>query len=317
MTAAAGTQPDRLSFGVLMIVTATFTMAFQDAVVKLVSADLPLWQIFALRSLIAVPLLIVLHRLAGRRAPLRPRAVGWAALRGAALVAMYIAFYAALPSLNLSLVAAAYYTGPLFIVVFTAALLREPVGPRRLVAVALGFLGVLVILQPGTDNFSWAMLLPVGSAVCYATAAVLTRSRCAAESPLSLSLMLNYCFIACGFGVSAALWLWQPGPQQQLAYPFLLGDWIALDARAAGILALLAAANVAIHVALARAYQSAPPPVVATFDYGYLVFAATWAFLLLGEVPSGTTLIGMAMIAGAGLLTVWRRRGRLVSPGAD
>ena len=308
MSAAAGARPDRQGFGVLMIVTATFTMAFQDAVVKLVSADLPLWQIFALRSLLAVPLLVLLHRLAGKGARLAPRASGWAVLRGAALVAMYVAFYAALPSLDLSLVAAAYYTGPLFIVIFTAILLREAVGPRRLFAVALGFLGVLVILRPGSDGFSWAMLLPIASAVCYAAAAVLTRSKCAAESPLALSLMLNYCFIACGFGVSAALWLWQPGPQQQAIAPFLLGDWVALDLRAGSILALLAAANLAIHVSLAKAYQSAPPPVIATFDYGYLVFAAAWAFVLLSEVPSATTLAGMAMIAGAGLITVWRRR---------
>jgi drug/metabolite transporter (DMT)-like permease len=310
MAVAAGQRPERSGFGIAMILAATFTMAFQDAVVKVVSSDLPLWQLFALRSLIAVPLLIVLHRLLRGSLRLIPRALGWSVLRGAFLVLMYVAFYAALPALNLSLVAAAYYTGPLFIVLFAAALLGEGIGSRRLFAVAFGFLGVLVILQPGTDGFSWAMLIPIASAIFYAGAAILTRSKCAEESPLALSLMLNYCFVACGFGVSAVLWLLPPDAQQQVAYPFLLGPWVALDMGTGGVLLLLAVANVAIHVALARAYQSAPPAVIATFDYGYLAFAAGWAYVLLHEVPGPATLIGMAMIATAGILTAWRGSAR-------
>lgn len=310
MSIAAGARPERTGFGITMILAATFTMAFQDAVVKVVSADMPLWQLFALRSLIAVPLLVVLHRLLRGAASLRPQVVGWSLLRGALLVLMYVAFYAALPLLNLSLVAAAYYTGPLFIALFAAALLGERVGPRRLFAVAFGFLGVLVILQPGTEGFAWTMLIPIAAAIFYALAAVLTRSRCGDESPLALSLMLNYCFIACGFGMSTLLWLWHPDADQQASYPFLLGAWVPLDARSGGVLLLLAGANVAIHIGLAKAYQSAPPAIIATFDYGYLAFAAAWAYVLLSETPSTTTLIGMAMIAAAGILTAWRNAAR-------
>ena len=313
MTDAAAPKPDRTALGVAMIVGATLTMAFQDAVVKLVSADLPLWQLFALRSLIAIPLLLVLHRLTGGTEAGRPRALGWGLLRGALLVAMYVAFYAALPLLDLSLVAAAYYTGPLFITLFAATLLGEGVGPRRLLAIALGFTGVLVILRPGTDSFSWAMVIPIASAVFYALAAILTRSKCATESALSLSLMLNYCFVACGFGASLALWIWQPSAEQQQANAFLLGDWVAIDLQTAGVLVLLAAANVAIHVALAKAYQSAPPPVIAAFDYSYLIFAAAWGYLILSEIPQTATLIGMAVIAGAGMLAIWRPGRRALS----
>ncbi len=312
MAGTAAPGPDRLPLGVTMIVFATLTMAFQDAVVKLVSTDLPLWQLFALRSLIAIPLLLVLHRLARETGGLRPRAIGWGLLRGALLVAMYIAFYAALPLLDLSLVAAAYYTGPLFITLFAATLLGEGVGSRRILAIALGFAGVLVILKPGTESFSWAMVIPIASAVFYALAAILTRSKCAAESAISLSLMLNLCFILCGFGVSLVLWIWQPGTEQQQANAFLLGDWVTIDLKTGAVLALLALANVAIHVALAKAYQSAPPPVIATFDYSYLIFAAAWGYLILSEIPQTTTLIGMAVIAGAGMLAIWRpgRRAR-------
>lgn len=299
---------DSIRFGVLMIVIATFTMALQDTIVKLISSTLPLWQLFTLRSLIVLPLLFVLHRITGKDSKVGPKLVGWAILRGTLLVLMYVAFYASLPLLDLSIVAAAYYTGPLLITLFSALLIGERVGTKRLFAVGVGFFGVLVVLQPGTESFSWPMLIPIASAIFYAFSAILTRSKCRQESPLALSLVLNYCFIVFGVVMTIYLLLWQPSVEQQAVYPFLLGDWVPLDRESVVLLSILAAANIAIHIALAHAYQSAPSTIVATFDYSYLLFAAAWAYLLLNEVPGVTTLVGMAMVVTAGILSIWQRK---------
>ncbi|WP_162906747.1 DMT family transporter [Algihabitans albus] len=292
-----------------MIVSAVFTMALQDAVVKFVSADFPLWQIYTLRSFIAIPMLVAVVFLFGGATTLRPRALSWAMLRGGLLVAMYIAFYASLPFLDLSLVAAAYYTGPLFITLFAALLLGEHVGRREILAILLGFAGVLVILRPGTEAFSPAMLVPIAAAVFYALANILTRGKCLEESPLSLSLALNFCFILCGGGLTALLAVLQLSPKTVAVNPFLLGAWVPVAWSEWAVLGGLAVANVIIHLALAKAYQSAPPQTIAAFDYSYLVFAAIWGFLLFREIPDLATLLGMALIAGAGLLLVLLRDG--------
>jgi drug/metabolite transporter (DMT)-like permease len=71
-----------------------------------------------------------------------------------------------------------------------------------------------------------------------------------------------------------------------------------------GIVSVLALLMVAISMGLAKAYQSAPPAIIATFDYTYLVFAAFWSFLIFSETPDAATIIGMLLIAGAGLLVV-------------
>ena len=70
------------------------------------------------------------------------------------------------------------------------------------------------------------------------------------------------------------------------------------------LVALMALLIVAITAGVAKAYQSAPPATIATFDYAYLIFAGVWGVLLFGETPAATTLIGMLVIAGAGLLVV-------------
>ena len=295
-------RPQQVLLGIALIVGSVFLMSFGDALVKAVSSDLTLWQLYVVRSLVAVPLILVLLRVVARNATLRPASLGWTLLRSLLLTGMWICFYAALPGLSLAVAGTAFYSAPLFIAVFSALVIGEPVGMRRWLAVGIGFIGVLAILRPGTEAFSPLTLLPVLSAVFYASAMVITRSKCVGDHPLSLSLALNLALLAAGLVASGAIAVW--GPQDPAAYPFLLGDWAPLALRDAVVLALLAVLLVAFSVGTAKAYQSGPPAIIATFDYAYLAFAALWGLLLFAELPDAWTWFGMVLIAGAGMLVV-------------
>jgi drug/metabolite transporter (DMT)-like permease len=297
-------RPQNVALGVVVIVLTVFAMSFADAVVKHVSAAFPLWQIYVVRSLVVIPILTAVAMLGPRPIPIRPKAKAWAFLRGLLLAIMYIAIYAAVPVLGLSVIAASLYTAPLFIALFSAVLIGEPVGPRRWAAMTLGFLGVLVILRPATDAFSPLALIPIIAAVLYALAAIITRAKCADEPPMVLALALNFSLLAVGAAATTAIALWRPTRSEASFYPFLLGYWVSMGPREWGIIALLAALMVAISLGLAKAYQSAPPSIIATFDYSYLLFAAFWSFVIFSQPPDAPTALGMAMIAGAGLLVV-------------
>jgi len=304
MTALTGARPDRVGLGVATMVATALAMSFGDALVKLVSADFTVWQIYVARSAIAIPL-IALVLLPGRRwTELLPRALGWAIVRSLLLMAMWVAFYIALPLLSLSVVAAAYYTGPLFITLFSALLIGERVGLRRWGAIALGLAGVLVVLQPGSDAYDPLAPVPVVSAVFYALAAIVTRAKLADENPFALSLVLNVTFLVFGLMATAGLALWQPDAGGDAAYRFMLGTWSAMGPRQWAIMALLAVLIVAISSGVAKAYQCAPPAIIAAFDYTYLVFAALWSLALFAEPPTGATIVGMILIAGAGLIAI-------------
>jgi drug/metabolite transporter (DMT)-like permease len=300
---AAAMPRDYAVQGVLVIVGTAVVMSFGDALVKLSSADFSVWQLYVLRALAAVPLLVGILRLRGALVMPARGALGWIALRSLFLLLMWLAFYAGLFSLSLAVVAAAYYTAPLFIVLLSALLVREPVGLRRWAAVLIGFAGVLVVLRPGSELFSPVTLLPVLAAFFYALAAVVTRARCSAEDPLLLSFGLNLGFLALGILASALLALWQPDGLAA-ANPFLFGPWTATGPREAAIILLLALVIVATSWGVAKAYQSPQPALIASFDYSYLVFAAFWSFAMFGDLPDGPTLLGMAMIAGAGILAI-------------
>jgi len=300
MVQGEAAKPQRTAQGIAVILASVLTMAFADALVKLVSANLTLWQVFVARSLVALPLLIALALATG--VVLRFRAPKWALIRSLLLVLTWLAFYAALPMLSLSVAAVAVYTNPIMIALLSAALIGEPVSGRQWCGVLLGFLGVIAILKPGSDAFSWFTLLPLLAAACYALAMVLTRSRCQDEAPLALALALHGSFLATGLIATAALALLGLGGETTATFPFLLGDWAPMSLRDWGLMALLGALSAAYFVGVARAYQIAAPSIIATFDYGYLVSAAIWGYLLFAETPGPLTIGGMIAITLAGLL---------------
>lgn len=289
--------------GAAVIVATVFCMALADAVVKAASSSMPLWQIFVVRSLIAIPL-IAMAGFSGLLRDMRPVAFGWTMLRSFLLVLMYLAIYAAIPVLSLPTIAASLYTGPLFITLLSAILLGERVGGLRWLAILVGFAGVIAIIRPGTDAFTPAALIPVLAALLYAVAAVITSGKCAGENPVVMALALNYSLLLTGLTATLVLLAIDLPAASQSLYPFLLGNWIVMGLSEWGIVSLLAVLIVLIGAGLAKAYQAGPPSVVAAFDYSYLIFAALWGFVFFGDIPDTMTAFGMMLILLSGLLVL-------------
>ena len=297
---------DNIALGVIVIIATVCTMAFTDAVIKYFSASFPLWQIFVVRSLIAITILVTLMLLTKTTVHIFPQAMRWVAARSFLLAFMYIAIYAAVPKLPLAIIAAALYTGPLFVALFSALWVKKPVGARGWLAIALGFFGVLVMLRPNTSAFSFYALIPIIAGLFYALAAIITRAKCADEKPQVLAMMLNLSIFAVGLIATIVIAAIQPIINAEI-YPFLLGGWVTMGASEWKIMSLLSVLIVLIGLGLAKAYQSAPPTIIATFDYAYLLFAALFGFLFFAEIPDTPTIIGMLMIATAGLVVVSRK----------
>jgi drug/metabolite transporter (DMT)-like permease len=290
--------PRSVTSGIITILLTVFAMALTDAFVKFSSADMTLWQIYVCRSVLALPILVLLGK-----GHVQPKAMGWVTVRSIALVAMYLAIYAAIPLLDLSVIAASLYTGPLFIVLLSVIFLREPVATAQWLAVVLGFVGVLFVVQPNGASFNALSLIPIIAAFLYAVAAILTRAKCANEAPASLAVSLNIALVVCGS--VASLWLMAQPSAYATSYSFLFGQWSSLDLRSVGILIVMALLIVGVSIGLARAYQSPRPQVIATYDYAYLIFAAFWGFVFFREVPDFWTVVGMALIIGAGMLVLF------------
>ncbi len=308
VTSVAAARPERTTLGVILIVAAVFMMSIQDSLIKHFSTDLSLWQTFTLRGLIAIPLLFLVGLATGEGQRIWFSAFGrWPLMRSLFLTLMFMALYGAMPFLSLSTIAAGIYTGPIFVTLLSVFAIGEPVGTRGWIAIALGFSGVLIILQPGSDAFTYWALLPVLGGFLYALSNITTRSQCQAVSPAALAMSLNIALVLTSIAISSVILLWPPATDLSTEYPFLFGGWSAIGSSEWLLISLLAALVIGIGMALATAYQIASPPIVAAFDYSYLIFVALWDFLFFSTTPNTATVLGILLIVSAGFLILHRR----------
>ena len=301
MTTQTGTRTDNVTLAVIVIIGTVLALSLGDAVIKAISAEMVLWQIFVLRSMVALPVLFLILRVRFADVALLPRAPGWTAARSLMLTFMWVAYYASLPHLQLSIAAAAYYTAPILITLFSALFVGERVGRAGWFAVMLGFVGILLILKPAAADFNAYALLPIVSAILYALAMILTRTKCRDEHPLVLAGALNVTFVA--VGVAATL-LGGFGDNADTSSSFLSATWAPMAGKeyaavlVLGVLVMLGAVGAAV------AYQLGPPSIIATFDFAYVGFAVIWGLVFFAEVPDAVSVAGMALVVVAGVIAV-------------
>jgi drug/metabolite transporter (DMT)-like permease len=118
---------------------------------------------------------------------------------------------------------------------------------------------------------------------------------------------LHGSFIITGIVATVILTTVNLDPASAAAYPFLLGSWTPMGWTDWALMAFLGMLSAAFFLGVARAYQIAPPQIIGTFDYAYLVSAAIWGFVFFAEKPDALTLVGMALITVAALLVAKRK----------
>ncbi len=282
--------PNRPLLAILAILAADLLLTLNDALVARAQSDVGLWTVFWLRGLIAVPVAVLITLAA--RARFMPDQVGIVMVRTALLLVSWVCLYSALAVMPVANAVATLYTIPLMIALITAGLDRTR--PSRLVlgAVGLGFVGVLLIVQPGQAAMSPAYVLPLIAAFSYSCAMILTGRRLGSENPLTVGLWLNYGFV--GLGVFAML-LAGDSPVQTV--------WQAVEGRQWSYLGMGICVGIAT-IWVAYAYQNGAATVIATFDYAYLIFAIFWGYLFFGQFPNALALLGMGAITLAGVIVM-------------
>ncbi|MDE2444542.1 MAG: EamA family transporter [Alphaproteobacteria bacterium] len=278
--------------------------SIQDAIIKALSGEHAVTLAIFVRAIVALPVLLAMvHFECGLKGLLTGQ---WRMmlLRGGILLCSYTSYFMAFPALPLAEAIALYFMVPLIVTLLAGPMLGEKVTPAAWAAVAIGLVGVFVILQPGSGLFNPAALLSLISAATYAFAMVLAR-RYGSNTPSSvLSFYQNvvYGFGAAGFaGLAAVLGIKPPG-HPSIDFLFRAWAWPSLhDAVLMGLCGVIAAVGMNL---LTHAYRKGQANIVAPFEYVGMIWAIVFGFTIFGEVPKASTLAGMGMIAFAGILAL-------------
>lgn len=299
-------KEDRVALAITTMVFTDLTLSVADAIIKVTISDMPLLQFIFLRCGITAPLVALLLRLRYPQVSLCPVFPVWAILRSSLLLVSLLLYYASLPRLDFSTAAAVYYTIPLFTTLFAAIWIKEPVGIQGWAGVGIGFVGMLLMLKPQAGDLNIFGLLPLTSAVLYALAMVVTRTKSRGEHPLVLALIFNLVAIGLCCAVMCLAWLSGIG-EANVTGNRLLGEWIAMGWFEWALVVLLSMTMLIGSVGTAIAYQLGPPSVISTWDFSYLAFAVLWGVIVFSERLDAVSTLGIALIALAGIIAIRRR----------
>jgi drug/metabolite transporter (DMT)-like permease len=297
----------------LCLIAGVFVFSIQDVILKLMSGSYPMTQAVALRSFVSVPIMLaVVAMTAGGLRKLWTRRIGLHLLRSTIMLGAYTSYYLALPAMPLAAVVTLFFTGPLFITALSYPILGERVEARQVIAVIVGFAGVVVTYHPGVGLFDWASLLPVISAFAYGLSQTMARQIGGSESAPVMAFYMNLVYLVGALAMAAVFGsgaFAHEGMHPSLA--FLLRPWTFGNPADLLILASCGAIAAAGTVLLTHAYRIAAVSFVAPFEYVGLIWAACWGYLFFGELPDLFMIAGAALIVGAGLymLSAGRRRG--------
>ena len=302
--------------GIGFILLAMFCISVNDMVIKQLSGDYPLHQMIFVRSAIGITFSLVILQFEGGFARLRTRQPGLHLLRGLLIVAANMTFFAALAVLPLADATALFFVAPLFITLLSIPLLGERVGARRLAAVVVGFLGVLIMLRPGADSALPApdrliLLLPVVAALGYAGMQVLTRRLGVSSTASAMAVYIQGTFllVSLGFWAVAGDGRYAEGLNDPSAV-FLLRAWTWPAEGDLLWFLLLGLMSGVIGYSLSQAYRSADAATIAPFEYVALLFSVFWGWLIFGHLPDGWVSAGILLIAGSGIYVFLRERVR-------
>ena len=258
-----------------------------DSLAKLLSAGYPLHQILFSNALFGLIPVMILAGIGGGAQRLRTRRLRLHLLRGLfSLATAYAAFFA-YSRMSLADAYAIIFAGPLLVTVLSVPLLGEVVGWRRWTAVVVGFVGVLVMLRPGSGIFGVGAVGAFAAAMFYALSVTMVRRMAAGESSASFAFYgLGTSAVVCG-----ALLFWQARPPAPADLP-LFG--------AGGLIMGCAL------ICLVSAYRSAPVAVVAPFHYTQIVWGAVIGYLVWGDVPHEAAIVGGSLVIASGLYILHR-----------
>ena len=309
---------DQARLSILCVMGASLAFSLNDITVKYFTDSLPLHEVILFRSLFGMAFILFLF---GRVVPLKTmfstRRLSRHILRGLSVVVANFAFFAGLAALPLAEASAIFFIAPLLITGFSAFFLGEYVGVWRWTALLVGLLGVLIIVKPGSAAFQWAVILPLLSAIAYATLHTITRSMGLAESPITMSLYIQLVFIVVCLGMGL---MFGDGRFAGLGHPsaeFILRAWAWPSGR--DVLLFVAAGffSASGGYLISQAYRSSSAGLVAPFEYSTIILAVLWGYIFWQEVPGLSSAFGIFLIIASGVFVAIREFKRQVPPASQ
>jgi drug/metabolite transporter (DMT)-like permease len=294
VSAAATKAPRRqnVPLGIVLMLGATVLFGISNAISKWLVTDYPIGEILFVRTAVSLVVIAMFILPTAGLAVFRTQRTGAHAIRAVSQATAQTCIIVAFSMMPLAGAVAIAFAAPLFATLASAVFLREAVGGVRWMALIVGFLGVLIVTNPGTETFQIGALFALANAVLYGSVTAGVRGMTGTESAETL-IMYQHILLTVIFAAFLAFGVRMPA-----------------NAFDAFLLVINGVTNAFGQYWWTRALHLAPASAVSPFYYFMLGWAAILGFFIWGEVPTIGLLIGSSIVVGSGLFLFWRESRR-------
>lgn len=306
MTSDIPTRPSRhVLLGIAAAMSGSAVFSLNDLCIKHLSGAYALHQVILVRAFVGVAFILGFAAISGQKRIWWTRRPGMHLVRASIVMISNATYFLGLAALPLADAAAIGFVAPLLLTMLSVLILREKVGWHRWGAVIVGLIGVIVMLRP-EGQFRWAAILVLISALCYATTQVMTRMVRETESAVTINFYTQIAFIIVSTAMGLVVGDGHLAGSSDASLAFLFRPWI-MPPVGDWIFFLGTGLSVAIGgLLMSQAYRMNEAALVAPFEYTSMPLAILWGLIFFGTFPDAQGWIGIALIIGAGLYTLWR-----------
>jgi drug/metabolite transporter (DMT)-like permease len=289
---------DKPLLGIALMLGFCFVIPFADAIAKILGADFPLLQLILVRFFTQAAVFVPVALLARQALFPSRRVVGLTLVRTLLQMSGLLLMFSALRILPLADAVAIAFVMPFIMLLLGSFFLGEEVGPRRLAACAVGFLGTLLVVQPSFADVGWGALLPLGVAVVFALFMLVTRTMAKDIDPMALQ----------GASGLMAVPLLIPLAFLPVVGAAPLVGWVTPQGGTVWLFVALGVFGSIGHLLMSWSLRFAPSATLAPMQYLEIPIAALVGLAIFGEFPDGLALVGIVVTIASGLYIVMRER---------
>ena len=294
--------------GIILILLAMMVFSVQDGIMKHIYNFVSLYEIYLIRTVVSFILILIFLIITKKPIVFKSQYPILTLCRVILFFFGFSSFYISLTVLPLGTATALFFVTPFLITIFAHFFLKEEIGPRRWAAIAVGFIGVYITLNPDFSNFNYLSLLPILCAFCYSLSMIIIKMTSDKDSVYTQTFTF---YIGAIIFSMIFYFVIGDGKFNTIEHPaaqFILREWFVdmensiLFMVATGVTATLA------FLLLFTAYSIASPAVVSPFEYSILLWSPLIGWIYFNEVPTLSTVIGILIIVSSGIYIFLREK---------
>ena len=296
------------SKGILFILMGMALFSIQDALIKFIYEDAALYELYFGRTFIAFILLVAYLKFSKKKISLKTHYPLLTIIRVICFFFGFSFFYISLTYMSLAMANALFFCCPFFVSILAVIFLKEKVGIRRWLAIATGFIGVFIVLDPDFNNFDYMKLAPIACALCYAISMTITKITSDRDNVYTqmLHLYLGAIIISILFFIFTGKG--QFNNYSDPTFQFIFREWFSNPGYSWPFIIAMGFISVLAFYFILNAYSIASPSVVSLYEYSLIVWAILTGYVLFDSIPTLKTLIGVSIIVSAGVYIYFREK---------